>query len=175
MISSMKLISEAISLPLEIRLQLVVKLLESINPSHKDIDELWAIEAERRVGAIGKGWVQTVPGEEANNCSIKVSARGNSMIRLPFDADKLIEICRQNDVAKLGVFGSMARGEATEQSDIDLLVYFAQRKSLLAMVALERQISAALGRKVDLLTEAALSPYLRDTIKSEMVVIYEAR
>ncbi len=97
------------------------------------------------------------------------------MIRLPFDADKLIEICRQNDVAKLGVFGSMARGEASEQSDVDLLIYFAQRKSLLAMVALERQMSAALGRKVDLLTEAALSPYLRDTIKNEMVVVYEAR
>jgi hypothetical protein len=66
-------------------------------------------------------------------------------------------------------------GEASEQSDVDLLVYFAQRKSLLAMVALERQMSAALGRKVDLLTEAALSPYLCDTIKNEMVVIYEAR
>ena len=69
----------------------------------------------------------------------------------------------------------MARGEATEQSDVDLLVYFAQRKSLLDMVALERQVSVALGRKVDLLTEAALSPYLRDTIKNEMVVIYEAQ
>ena len=97
------------------------------------------------------------------------------MQKQPIDTDKLIEICRENDVAKLGVFGSVARGEATEQSDLDLLVYFAQRKSLLAMVALERQMSAALGRKVDLLTEAALSPYLRDTIKSEMVVIYEAR
>lgn len=92
---------------------------------------------------------------------------------LPIDIDKLIALCRQNGVIKIGVFGSMARGEATEQSDLDLLVYFAQRKSLLAMVALERQIAAALGRKVDLLTEAALSPYLRDTIKSQMVVIYE--
>ena len=64
MISSKKLISEAISLPLEIRLQLVEKLLESLNPSHKDIDELWAIEAETRVSEIDKGGVKTVPGEE---------------------------------------------------------------------------------------------------------------
>ena len=93
---------------------------------------------------------------------------------LPFDADKLIEICRRNDVARIGVFGPAARGEATDQSDLDLLVCFSKRKSLLALVALERQISTALGRKVDLLTEAALSPYLRDRIKRELQVIYEA-
>lgn len=96
------------------------------------------------------------------------------MIRLPVDSEKLLEICRRNDVIKIGVFGSFARGEATQESDLDLLVYFAQRKSLLTMVALERQLSEALGRKVDLLTEAALSPYLRDIIKKEMVVVYEA-
>jgi putative addiction module component (TIGR02574 family) len=64
MISKEKFISEAISLPVEIRLQLVEKLLESLNPAHKDIDELWAIEAERRVAEIEKGEVKTVPGEE---------------------------------------------------------------------------------------------------------------
>ena len=97
------------------------------------------------------------------------------MIALPFDTSKLIEICRQNDVAKVGIFGSMARGEADDQSDVDLLVEFSKRKSLLALVALERQISAALGRKVDLLTEAAISPYLRDRIKRDLQIIYEAR
>jgi predicted nucleotidyltransferase len=93
---------------------------------------------------------------------------------LPFDLNKLIEICRQNDVAKIGIFGSVARGEATDQSDIDLLVYFSKRKSLLALVALERQLTAALGRKVDLLTEAAISPYLRSQILSQVQVLYEA-
>ena len=97
------------------------------------------------------------------------------MATLPFDTQKLIEICRQNDITKIGIFGSMARGEATSQSDIDLLVYFSKPKSLLNVVALERQISKSLGRKVDLLTEAAISPYLRDNIKQELVVIYEAR
>lgn len=63
----------------------------------------------------------------------------------------------------VGVFGSMVRGEATEKSDLDLLVKFTGRKSLLALVRLERELSAALGRKVDLLTEASLSPYLRET------------
>ncbi len=96
------------------------------------------------------------------------------MTTIPFDTNKLIEICRQNDVAMIGVFGSMARGEATEQSDIDLLVRFSKRKSLLTLVRLEREMSEALGRKVDLLTEAAISPYLRDDIKQALRVIYEA-
>jgi len=97
------------------------------------------------------------------------------MIALPFDTDKLIEICRKNDVAMIGVFGSMARGEASDQSDIDLLVRFSKRKSLLTLVRLEREISTALGRKVELLTEAAISPYLSERIMSELRVVYEAR
>ncbi len=92
----------------------------------------------------------------------------------PFDTRTLIEICRRNDVAMVGVFGSMSRGEAGEQSDIDLIVDFSKRKSLLSLVALERELSAALGRKVDLLTEAALSPYLHDRIMNELQVIYDA-
>jgi predicted nucleotidyltransferase len=91
------------------------------------------------------------------------------------DTSKLVEICRQNDAVMVGLFGSMARGEATPDSDIDLLVRFNHRKSLLALVRLERELSAALGRKVDLLTEAAVSPYLRDRILNELKVLYEAR
>lgn len=95
------------------------------------------------------------------------------MTKLPFDTNKLIEICERNDVARIGVFGSTARGDENEHGDIDLLVEFSTRKSLLALVALERQISTALGRKVDLLTEAAISSYLRDRIMRDVRIIYE--
>jgi uncharacterized protein len=97
------------------------------------------------------------------------------MESFPFDTTKLIDICRENDVAMMGVFGSQARGEANDQSDIDLLVRFSKRKSLIALIALERQISDALEMKVDLLTEAALSPYLRARILGDLQVIYETR
>ena len=90
----------------------------------------------------------------------------------PFDISRAIDICRQNDVTMVGVFGSMARGDAKKESDIDLLVRFSKRKSLLAVVRLERELSEALGRKVDLLTEGALSPYLRERILKEMRVVY---
>jgi uncharacterized protein len=72
----------------------------------------------------------------------------------------------------IDLFGSTVRGKATEQSDIDLLVWFARIKSLLALVRLQRELSAALGRKVDLLTKAALSPYLRERSLRELQVIY---
>jgi uncharacterized protein len=95
------------------------------------------------------------------------------MTSYAFDVSRLIDICRRNDVAMVGVFGSMARGEAKKRSDIDLLVRFSKRKSLLAVVRLERELSEALGRKVDLLTEAAISPYLRERILKETQVVYE--
>ena len=46
---------------------------------------------------------------------------------------------------------------------------------MLAVVRLERELSEALGRKVDLLTEAAISPYLRERILKDMRVVYEKR
>jgi predicted nucleotidyltransferase len=93
---------------------------------------------------------------------------------LPFDMSPLIPICHQYDVAKLSVFGSVARGEATAESDIDLLIYYYKRKTLLTTIKLQREMSAILQRRVDLLTEAALSPYLRERILKEAQVIYEA-
>lgn len=90
------------------------------------------------------------------------------MATYPFDINRLIDICRKNDVSMIGIFGSMARGETTEKSDVDLLVRFGKKKSLLALVRLDRELSTALGRKVDLLTESAISPYLRDRILGEL-------
>jgi len=96
------------------------------------------------------------------------------MDELQFDIKKLIELCRQSGVVQIAIFGSMARGEANQQSDIDLVAKFSKPISLLRVTALERQLSEALGRKVDLLTEAAISPYLQERIKRDLKVIYEA-
>ena len=97
------------------------------------------------------------------------------MNALTITAEKLAEICSQHDVAMLGIFGSAARGEADGSSDIDLLVKFSQKKGLLALVRLERILSEILGRKVELLTEAGLSPYIRDAALRDLQVLYGAR
>jgi len=64
MIKSQELFDEAVSLPVEIRTQLVDKLLRSLHPVQKEIDELWAAEAEKRVEEIKSGKVKTIPGDE---------------------------------------------------------------------------------------------------------------
>jgi len=64
MIKSQELFDEAVSLPVEIRTQLVDKLLRSLHPVQKEIDELWAAEAEKRVEEIKSGKVKMIPGDE---------------------------------------------------------------------------------------------------------------
>jgi len=62
--SHRKLMEEAVSLPVELRTQLVDELLKSLNPSRVEIDDSWAVEAENRVADIKQNKVQTVAGEE---------------------------------------------------------------------------------------------------------------
>ncbi len=59
-----ELLSMAESLPIEIKIQLIDALLNSIHPSQAEIDELWAKEAERRVDQLKTGEVNPVSGEE---------------------------------------------------------------------------------------------------------------
>jgi predicted nucleotidyltransferase len=93
---------------------------------------------------------------------------------LSLDASKVQDVCRRNEVTRLRVFGSYARGEASGTSDIDLIADFSAPKSLLDIVRIEREMSAALGLKVDLLTEGAISPYIREQLADDLRVIYEA-
>jgi len=90
-----------------------------------------------------------------------------------FNTQKVLTICQKNDISMVGVFGSEARGQAKKDSDIDLLVRFSFPKSLLSIVKLERELTELLGKKVDLLTEESLSPYLKEDIMSELKVLYE--
>ena len=62
------------------------------------------------------------------------------------------------------MFGSFARADESATSDVDRIADFTDRKSLMDLVRIERELSERLGRNVDLLTEAALSPYVRDQI-----------
>jgi len=66
----------------------------------------------------------------------------------------------------------LPKGEETETSDIDVLVEFEGRKSLLELVGIEQELEDELGIKVDLLTEASISPYIIDEIKKESKVVF---
>ena len=72
-------------------------------------------------------------------------------------------------VRELYLFGSVARDEATDTSDVDVLVEFEATPSLFEFVRLRRVLSEILGRRVDLVTRAALKAQLRDRILAEAI------
>lgn len=75
-------------------------------------------------------------------------------------------------VKRAAVFGSTVRGDAKKNSDIDILIEFKNKKSLLDLVGLELDLAKQYGRKVDLVTFASLHPLLRDRILKEQYIIY---
>ena len=86
--------------------------------------------------------------------------------------EKIAQALKERGATKVAIFGSYARREERPESDIDVIVEFSERKSLLEMVKIERELSETLGIKVDLLTEKSISPYLIDIVKQQMEVIY---
>lgn len=89
------------------------------------------------------------------------------------DKTKLARLCREHGVVFAGLFGSRARGEASPDSDVDVLVRFDERRSLIDQARVEREIGEAMGRSVDLVTENALSPYLRDQVEADLEVLVD--
>ncbi len=80
-------------------------------------------------------------------------------------------------VRQVAVFGSFARGEETPESDIDLLVELRspdQRPPLgLKWFGLEEDLSRMLGHPVEMVTESALSPYVRPYVEKDKVMLYD--
>ncbi len=90
-----------------------------------------------------------------------------------FNREGLAAVCRRHDVRILKIFGSAARGEDRPDSDVDFLVEFEGKKASLDLAGLEIDLKEFLGREVDVLTEPALSPYLRDRILASASVVYD--
>lgn len=76
----------------------------------------------------------------------------------------ILRLARRHGARDVRVFGSIARGEATPDSDLDLLVTFEPSRSLLDRVALIQDLEDALGVPVDVVTENGLHPLIRDEI-----------
>ena len=76
---------------------------------------------------------------------------------------------RQRGVKSLAVFGSLARGEATPTSDIDVLVEFNRPVGLFEFIRLKLYLEELTGRRVDLVTPDAIRPSMRAAILSEAV------
>jgi uncharacterized protein len=83
--------------------------------------------------------------------------------------EEILRIARAHGAQNVGVFGSVSRGEAGTESDVDLLVKLEPGRSLLDLIAIKQELEDLLGREVDLVTEDAVSPYIREQVLKEAV------
>ncbi|MDG4576375.1 MAG: nucleotidyltransferase family protein [Defluviicoccus sp.] len=89
--------------------------------------------------------------------------------RLRDKRDELLRIAAKYGASDVRVFGSVARGEADEESDIDLLVCFEPGRSLLDHAGLWLDLEALLDCRVDVVSEGGLKPRLKDRVLGEAV------
>jgi len=75
--------------------------------------------------------------------------------------DQIRELARKYGADQVRVFGSVARGEARPDSDVDLLVRFPSDRSIFDLVGLWLDLTDLLGREVDLSTDESLKDYVR--------------
>jgi uncharacterized protein len=82
---------------------------------------------------------------------------------------EVLRIATGHGARNVRVFGSLARGDARPDSDLDILISLEPGRSLLDIVAIKQDLEDLLGRNVDVVTEAAISPYIRDQVLKDAV------
>jgi predicted nucleotidyltransferase len=85
--------------------------------------------------------------------------------------DIILDILKKHEVKRASLFGSIVRGEMTFDSDIDILIEFKGKKSLLDLAGLKLDLEEKLKRKVDVLTYDSLHPMLKNYILAEQMEI----
>ena len=83
--------------------------------------------------------------------------------------DQILAIARQYGARNVRVFGSLARGVGKRGSDLDVLVELESGRSLLDIIAIKQDLEDLLNTKVDVVTEAAVSPYIRDQVLRQAI------
>lgn len=84
---------------------------------------------------------------------------------------EILAVAHRHGAFDVRVFGSVARGDADEASDVDLLVTFETDRSLLDQVGLQQDLADLLGVKVDVVSRGGLSPYIRDAVLREAIPV----
>jgi len=87
--------------------------------------------------------------------------------------DDLLSLFKEQGVSYLGLFGSFARGEETQQSDIDLMIDFDDTKSLFDLADIKIKLQERLGRKVELSMRGHIKESLKSYINRDLITVYE--
>ena len=90
-------------------------------------------------------------------------------VRLSFDRDALADLCRRHHIRRLALFGSVLKGTAQTDSDVDFLVDVSPGTSLLGLAGMWNELHELLGRDIDLVTEGGLRKGPMERILSEAV------
>jgi predicted nucleotidyltransferase len=83
----------------------------------------------------------------------------------------ILDLATKHGARRIRVFGSVARGDARPDSDLDLLVAMDDGRSLLDLIGLGQDLEELLGRKVDVVSESGLSVHVRDRVLAEAVTL----
>jgi len=82
---------------------------------------------------------------------------------------KILELAKQQGVENIRVFGSVARGEANEDSDVDFLIHVPKGTDLMDIGGLHWRLEELLTTKVHFVMDSSISPYMSENILSEAV------
>lgn len=94
---------------------------------------------------------------------------------MPTETQKniIIETLKPYNPTRIGIFGSVARGEATDESDIDILYRFDNKVGLFTLMDIIEKLETKLKKKVDLVSEKYVNPLLKAEIQKDLTLIYE--
>jgi len=85
--------------------------------------------------------------------------------------NQIVQIASEHGASHVRAFGSRARIDGQQASDLDLLVDLEEGRTLLDLVRLKRELEELTARPVDVVTEASLSPHMRDQVLAEAVLL----
>ncbi|WP_230204774.1 nucleotidyltransferase family protein [Parafrankia elaeagni] len=123
--------------------------------------------------ARGSAWPPERP--DLSRSAVAVSGGDNGDVTVDLRDSRIAEVCRRYGVAELSVFGSVARGDDTDSSDVDLLYVLAPDSTLgFEIVDLRDDLEKIVGRHVDLVAKSRLKWVIRDRVLAEARVLYAA-
>ena len=122
------------------------------------------------------GRVRDGSGPAGRNIFTMSTTRVSPASRVTASPEAISDFCRRNHVLRLSLFGSVLRDDFRPESDVDVLVEFepAGVPDFFELVGMKEELASIFGRRVDLKTPNALSPYFRDRVLAEALRLHDA-
>ncbi len=96
-------------------------------------------------------------------------------MKLSIDKNQLQFVCNKENIVYLGLFGSYARNEEQEKSDVDVLVDFSEVKSFFELAGVQNELESIFKRKIDLVLKKNIKTDLKPYIEKDLITLYEKR